>query len=92
MATTKNNTEVTENAAVSEAKSDRIDLTIPPVKSTDEENFIYVNLNGKGYKVKKGMTVNMPRAVAEVIMNSIEAEREAVENKRKMLDAKEVLI
>lgn len=89
MATTKN-TEVTENAA--EVNSDRIELTLPPVKSADEENFLYVNLNGKGYKVKKGIPVNMPRPVAEVIMNSLEAEREAVENKRKMLEVKEVLI
>lgn len=73
-------------------EEDRVDMTIPPVKNVDEENYLFVGLNGKSYQIKKGATINMPRAVAEIIVNSIEAENEAMETKRKMHEVKEVLI
>ena len=75
-----------------EKNDDKVTLTIPAVKTTDEEPNIFVGLNGKNYIVKKGATVEMPRAVAEIIINSIEAEQEAVEAKISMSKVKEVLI
>ena len=92
MAVKEKNEEFIENAAPKRAEEDRVDLTIPPVKSIDEENYLFVGLNGKSYQIKKGVTINMPRAVAEIIVNSIEAENEAIEAKRKMHEVKEVLI
>jgi len=77
---------------VPEKNDEKVTLAIPAVKTMDEEPNIFVGLNGKNYIVKKGTTVEMPRAVAEIIINSIEAEQEAVEAKISMSKVKEVLI
>ena len=38
------------------------------------EDFVFVGLNGKGYTIKRGMQVRVPRPVAEILW---EAERNA---------------
>lgn len=42
-----------------------------PLKGEDTHQF--VSVNGKTYRVVKGKPVSVPRAVAEVIMNSTKA-------------------
>ena len=32
-----------------------------------EEDFVFVGLNGKGYTVRRGVTVRVPRSVAEIL-------------------------
>ena len=41
-----------------------------PRAQGDEENFIIVSVNDKGYKIKKGEWVEVPDYIAEVITNS----------------------
>lgn len=36
----------------------------------NEENFIIVSVNGRSYKIMKGVTVEVPVCVAEVLENS----------------------
>lgn len=45
--------------------------------SKNEDNFIYAEVNGRGYKVKRGMTVSVPKPIAEVIDNKLKADFEA---------------
>ena len=35
-----------------------------------EETTLFVGLNGKGYNIKKGVPVNVPRPVYEILMES----------------------
>lgn len=44
-----------------------------------EENFITASVNGKVYRIMRGVKVEVPRAVAEVIKNSERATAEAVD-------------
>ena len=39
-----------------------------------EENFVFVGLNGKGYKILRGQTVQVPRPVYDVLTESERAE------------------
>lgn len=41
-----------------------------------EEDTLFVGVNGKGYRIKKGVDVAVPRSVAEVLRNS-EAAKDA---------------
>ena len=39
-----------------------------------EENFVFAGLNGKGYKILRGQTVQVPRPVYDILMESERAE------------------
>ena len=39
-----------------------------------EENFVFVGLNGKGYKILRGQTVQVPRPVYDILVESERAE------------------
>ena len=41
-----------------------------------EEDTLFVGVNGKGYRIKRGVDVEVPRSVAEVLRNS-EAAKDA---------------
>lgn len=41
-----------------------------------EEDTVFVGVNGKGYRIRRGVDVMVPRSVAEVLRNS-EAAKEA---------------
>ena len=45
--------------------------------SKNEDNFIYAEVNGRGYKVQRGMTVIVQKPIAEVIDNKLKADYEA---------------
>lgn len=45
-----------------------------PRASAGEPQEIFVGVNGKGYRVRRGMDVEVPAAVAEVLKRSWQAE------------------
>lgn len=45
--------------------------------SRGEDDFIYAEVNGKGYKVKRGVPVQVPKPIAEVIDNKLKMDYEA---------------
>lgn len=38
-----------------------------------EDNFMLVSLNGKGYRIQRGVEVEVPEAIAEIIQKSLDA-------------------
>ena len=48
-----------------------------------EENFVIVSVNGRSYKIMKGVEVEVPECVAEVLENS----RMMAETARRYVDA-----
>lgn len=61
-----------ETAKKIKKKEDMVTITLDrPAKGEDTHQF--VNVNGRTYRVVKGKPVSVPRAVAEVIINSVQA-------------------
>ena len=56
-----------------------VTVTLPRPVKKDEPNYVYVGLNGKGYKIMKGMSVDVPPGVAEILANSAQAKDEALD-------------
>jgi len=38
-----------------------------------EDNFMVVSLNGKGYKIQRGVEVEIPESIAWIVQKSLEA-------------------
>jgi len=49
-----------------------------PRASYGEEETVFVGVNGKGYRIQRGVDVEVPRSVAEVLRNSEEAKDAAL--------------
>ena len=49
---------------------DFVTVTLPRATGK-EENFVFVGLNGKGYKIIKGKPVRVPRPVYDILMESV---------------------
>ena len=47
-----------------------------PRAAEGEETTRYVGLNGKGYRIRKGVEVSVPESVAEVLRNAAQADEE----------------
>ena len=45
---------------------DYVNVSLPRATGR-EEDFVFVGLNGKGYTVRRGLTVRVPRPVAEIL-------------------------
>lgn len=45
----------------------------------DYKDDVFVGVNGKGYQIKRGMEIEVPEAVAEVLRNSAEQEKRAID-------------
>ncbi len=56
-----------KSKAVSEA--DYVSVTLPRATGK-EEDIVFVGLNGKGYTIRRGLTVQVPRPVYEILMES----------------------
>lgn len=54
--------------AKTEKKDDKVKIMIPYIEGQGKEQT--VGVNGTFYKIRKGVYVEVPKAVAEVIMNS----------------------
>lgn len=48
---------------------DTITVTLPRATGK-EEDFVFVGLNGKGYTIRRGVTVRVPRPVYEILAES----------------------
>ena len=46
--------------------NDYVSVTLPRATG-EEEDFVFVGLNGKGYTIRRGVTVRVPRSVAEIL-------------------------
>lgn len=61
---------------MAEKKEKMVTIKLPrPAKGESESQF--VGLNGKRYLIKKGVEVEVPEAVAEILLNSEKAEEDA---------------
>ena len=47
-------------------QTDYVTVSLPRATGR-EEDFVFVGLNGKGYTVRRGLTVRVPRPVAEIL-------------------------
>ena len=65
---------VTDNAA----ESKRVTVRLPRAKGINAEQEEFFSVNGKNYRIKRGETVEIPEAVAEVISNGEKAEEYAL--------------
>lgn len=48
---------------------DYVSVTLPRATGK-EEDFVFVGLNGKGYTIRRGVTVRVPRPVYEILAES----------------------
>ena len=46
--------------------NDYVSVTLPRATGK-EEDFVFVGLNGKGYTIRRGVTVRVPRSVFEIL-------------------------
>lgn len=61
---TKKDTTVEENI-VPTVEEERVTIRLP--LSREERDDVYVGLNGKGYLIKRGVNVDVPAGVAEIL-------------------------
>ena len=50
-------------------QNDYVSVTLPRATGK-EEDFVFVGLNGKGYTIRRGVTVQVPRPVYEILAES----------------------
>ena len=51
------------------SKTDYVNVTLPRATGK-EEDFVFVGLNGKGWTIRRGVTVQIPRPVYEILAES----------------------
>lgn len=79
MATTKKTVdEVNEAPVAAGSEWDKIVTIFVPRANNGDSNVIPVSVNGRGFKVQRGVNVEVPAPIAEVLQHSFEAQEEAV--------------
>ena len=53
-----------------------VTLRLPRARA-GEEDVVFIGVNGKAWRIRRGVTVEVPRSVAEVLRNSMSAEERA---------------
>lgn len=48
-----------------------------PREAKGDENYVFVSVNGRGFKIMKGVEVEVPEPVEEVLRHSNEMQQEA---------------
>jgi hypothetical protein len=81
MATRKTTTTKTATAN-KEPEKDTVLVQLPIIEGESDSVFVSVNL--KNYQIKRGVQVEVPRAVAEVLANSSKQMMEAREKQSKL--------
>ena len=51
------------------SNNDYVTVTLPRATGK-EEDFVFVGLNGKGYTIRRGVSVRVPRPVYEILAES----------------------
>ena len=82
---TEKKTEAAKPEKPYDPMKDMISVTLPRATGR-EENFVFVALNGKGYKILRGQTVNMPRPVYDILAESERAEARQLGFMQQQLD------
>lgn len=58
---------------------DTVRIKIPMTRSDADQEGVYVAVNGKTYQIQRGVYVDVPAAVAEVLEHSEEMQSVAIE-------------
>lgn len=69
-------------------KSKRVQVKIPRLPGQNAEQVEFFSVNGKNYRIQRGIYVDVPEAVAEVIRNGEKAEEYALTYVEKLDKAK----
>jgi len=76
----KEEIKVTKKVTKSETDPWRVKETIMlPRAAVGEENFIIASLNGRSFKIKRGVQVEVPKPIAEMIQKSFDYQERADE-------------
>lgn len=70
----------TKAEAVKEIKDpwqEKVTIRVPR-ESNGEANYLIASVNGRVFKIQRGINVEVPLPIAEVIEHSFEAEEEAI--------------
>lgn len=67
---TKKETEAIENAAIEEPKEKLVKVRIPRTKKDDPD--VYIGVNERTWLIKRGVEVEVPECVAEVLQHQEE--------------------
>lgn len=71
------NEKKTETAEIYDPMKEMVTVRLPRATG-DEENSVFVGLNGKGYRIERGVPVTLPKPVADILETSERAkERQA---------------
>lgn len=54
-------------------------IKLPAMRGDVEQEGVYVAVNGKPYQIKRGVAVDVPACVAEILEHSEEMESQAIE-------------
>ena len=57
-------------AKVKEEKEAKIKFILPKLRGTNAEDQVFVSVNSKNYIIQRGVEVEVPLSVVEVLMNS----------------------
>lgn len=66
------------------AKEETVRFKIPKGRSDIEKQDVFVGVNGKSYLIKRGMEVEMPKSVVEVLENAEKQNEFALEYMEKV--------
>lgn len=78
MANTKANTpEEVKNTTPKEGKEKLVKIRIPKTKENQDD--VYVSVNDRNWQIKRGVEVEVPECVAEVLLHQQEMEEIALE-------------
>lgn len=83
MATKKITDEVVSEEVVAKVKEKKdpwktlVTVQIPRANDGDS-NYLFVSLNNKNYKIQRGVNVDVPAPVADMLQHSFEAQEEAI--------------
>lgn len=61
---------ISAGEAVSQGKTAYVTVNLPRATGK-EEDFVFVGLNGKGYTIRRGVSVRVPRPVYEILRESL---------------------
>lgn len=77
--------QIEESSAVMARKMNREKVSIRlPRAGAGQEETVFVGVNGKAWRIRRGVTVEVPAAVAEVLRNSEKAQDKAAEYEASM--------